>query len=178
MNPELIDLMRHRVASTSVGASTARGMGPKGTIESARAFLRSIDLNKFATESEAEFRSVLNRTTRAYKRKLPAGAQHWGASRKFLNIFLRGVVYQKYLVNHFGLHHIEPWLEVPMDSHVAKRLRQELGGVEAVPRWRTVISLDARINDQYQRFASEVAARKGIDRVHLDLIYWRHLHDS
>jgi hypothetical protein len=109
---------------------------------------------------------------------MPKKAQHWGACRKFLNIFLRGVVYQKYLVEHYDLHHVEPWLEVPLDSHVAKRLRREPGGRKAVPPWRTVIGLDARTNTKYQKFASEVAARRGIDRVHLDVIYWRRVTDG
>jgi len=178
VDQELINLMRQRVATTSVGASTARGMGPKGTVAAARTYLTSLDLRRFAVESEAEFKAVLNRATRVYVRKMPRGAQYWGACRKFLNIFLRGVVYQKYLVEHYDLHHIEPWLEVPLDSHVAKRLRRELGGRKAAPPWRTVIGLEARTNAKYQKFASEVADQRGIDRVHLDVIYWRRVNDD
>ena len=178
MDEELINLMRQRVASVSVGPSTARRMGPKGTIAAARAYLASLDLHRFAVHSEADFKAVLNRATHAFVKKMPRRAQYWGACRKFLNIFLRDVVYQKYLVEHYRLHAIEPWLEVPMDSHVAKRLRREAGGRTAVPPWRTVIGLDARTNTKYQKFASVVADRRGIKRVHLDVIYWRRVNDD
>ena len=103
-------------------------MGPKGTIEVARQYLASLDLQRFSVKTEREFRVVLNRTTRAYLTKLPAEGRHWGAARKFLNIFLRGVVYDRFLCEEYDLYRIEPWLEVPLDSHVAKGLKAESGG--------------------------------------------------
>ncbi len=141
MKEEILDLLHRRIAGTSVGASTARGMGPKGTIPAARAYLAGLQLSRFSVESEKEFRAVLNRTTRTYVKRLPKGAQYWGPARKFMNIFLRGVVYNKYLCAAYQLSQIEPWLEVPLDSHVAKGLRQEDGG-KVLPRWKTVIGLD------------------------------------
>jgi len=172
MDSELVNALHKRIAGTSVGASTARGMGPKGTVAAARCYLANLDLARFSKRSEKEFRAVLNRATRAFVKRMPRGARHWGAGRKFLNIFLRGVVYNRYLCQEYDLYHIEPWLEVPLDSHVAKELKAEMGGC-TLPRWTTVIRLDARTNTKYQRFASEVACRKGICRVHLDLLYWR-----
>lgn len=172
MNKEILNLLHRRIASTSVGSSTARGMGPKGTIAAARAYLAALDLSRFSVRSEEEFRIVLNCATRTYVEKLPTGAQYWGTARKFLNIFLRGVVYNKYLCAAYKLSAIERWLELPLDSHVAEGLRGENGG-KALPRWRTVIGLDARTNTRYQQFASEVAAEKEIYRIHLDLLYWR-----
>jgi hypothetical protein len=97
MNKELLNLLHRRIAGTSVGASTARGMGPKGTIAAARAYLAGLHVSRFSVSSANEFRVVLNRATRVFVKKLPKGAQHWGPARKFLNIFLRGVLYNKYL---------------------------------------------------------------------------------
>ena len=128
MNAELISQLRRREASTAVGPSTARGMGPKGTISAAREYLASLDLTKFRVASEKEFRSVLNRATNRLQNQLPRSAKHWGAARKFLNIFLRNVVYNRYLRKYYRLSHLEPWLELPLDSHVAKGLRDEKGG--------------------------------------------------
>jgi hypothetical protein len=105
-------------------------------------------------------------------KKLPVGGQHWGSARKYLNIFLRDVAYNKYLYRAYKLSAIGPWLEVPLDSHVAGGLREEQGGA-VLPRWTTVIGLDATTSATYQKFAFQVAKSKGFDRVHLDLLYWR-----
>jgi hypothetical protein len=159
MNKEFIELLHIRIAKTSVGASTARRMGPKGTVVAARNYLGNLELSRFSVSTEKQFKSVMNRTTSAYVKKLPEGAQHWGAARKFLNIFLRDIVYNKYLCKKYRLSQIEPWLEVPLDSTVGKGLRCELGG-QVLPKWRTVIGMDFSTN-------------KRVLRIHLDLRYWR-----
>lgn len=82
------------------------------------------------------------------------------------------MVYNRFLCDEFKLTRIEPWLELPLDSHVAKGLKRESGGA-TLPRWKTVIGLDAKTNRLYQEFASGVAKSKGVARIHLDLYYWR-----
>lgn len=172
MNKELIDVLSRRIASTSVGPSTARKMGPRGTIKAAREYLAGLNLERFVTKTEKEFRVVLDEATSQFMDYLPRGAKHWGAARKFLNIFLRGAVYNRFLCERYNLYRIERWLELPLDSHVAKGLRKEKGG-DDLPRWKTVISLDRDMNQVYQEFATRVAKRKNTYRVHLDLLYWR-----
>jgi len=172
MKPELIKALHRRIASTSIGASTARGMGPGGTVAAARSFLADLSLARFRCRSASSFQRTLDRVTDEYVEELPRGAQHWGSARKFLNIFLRHVVYSRYLCEEYRLAHIVPWLEVPLDSHVALGLRGERGG-SSLPRWHTVIGLDAATSRRYQDFAAEVASRMGCERVHLDLLYWR-----
>lgn len=164
--------MQTRIANTSVGASTARGMGPKGTVSAAREFLANINLARFSVESEQHFLTELNRVTRLLRRYLREGAQYWGSARKFLNIFLRGVVYNRHLCRRYKLSQVEPWLEVPLDSHVASGLKQEPNSQE-IPRWKSVIGLDHVQNRAYQRFAADVAKAYGMCRIHLDLYYWR-----
>lgn len=52
MNKAYLELLQKRIGSTSVGASTARGMGPPGTIQAARRFLQGLDLNKHGQQSK------------------------------------------------------------------------------------------------------------------------------
>ncbi len=172
MKEEFTRALLRRMASTSVGPSTARGMGPKGTISAARNYLANINIKSFNKRTEKKFIESLNKETQSFLEQLPNGAKNWGAARKFINIFLRGIIYNRFLCEKYNLYHIEPWLELPLDSHVADGLRLEPGG-KILPRWETVIGLYDKTSQQYQKFASEVAERKGVNRVHLDLIYWR-----
>ena len=147
-------------------------MGPKGTIKAAREYLAGLNLESFVRKTEGEFCVVLDEATSGFLAHLPKGAKHWGAARKFLNIFLRNVVYNRFLCEHCDLYRIEQWLELPLDSQVAKGLREEKGG-DALPRWSTVIGLDSNVNRVYQEFATRVAKGKNTYRVHLDILYWR-----
>ena len=168
-SPEFIELVRKRNASTSVGASTARNMGT-GTVKAARVFLRNLDLLRFVTESEVAFLRSLDLSTVECSRELPC--KSWGAARKFLNIFLRDAMYNRFLCDHFGLAIIEDFLEVPLDKSVALGLHGEPGG-ESLPAWRTVVGLTPADSATYQAFARRIALEKGFARVHLDLCYYR-----
>jgi hypothetical protein len=164
--------LQRRLGNTAVGPSSARRMGPRGTIAAARAFLIGLKLEKYQVTSETQFRRILNRETRAFLKRLSEKARHWGAARKWLNIFLRDAAYNRFLFDHYRLRKLERWLEVPLDSQVAKGLRKEKGG-DRLPRWETVIGLTPEVSREYQEFAALVAKRKGTCRVHLDLKYWR-----
>ncbi len=167
-----VQLMQKRLGSTSIGASTARGMGPKGTIQKSREYLQSLDLRRFNLGTSEAFEAELERATLELMKAMPKEGRHWGSARKFLNIFLRHCLYNQYLCKTFQLKKIERWLEVPLDSHVAKRLRAEDGG-KSLPRWQTVIGLHPHTSVQYQAFAKKVAKAEGVSRVHLDVKYWR-----
>jgi len=175
MNKEFIVLLQKSIGSTSIGPSTARGMGPKGTIQSARSYLQEFDLRAIKSSSESAFLLNLESFTNGLKRCLPKKAQHWGSSRKFLNIFIRGCLYNRYICDHYGLEKLEPWLEIPLDSHVAKGLMLEKGS-EVLPRWETVIGLKPEDSNSFQKFARIVADRKNTSRIHLDLLYFRGAH--
>lgn len=47
MNKNYLQLLQKRVGGTSVGASTARGMGPAGTIQAARKYLQGVNISRF-----------------------------------------------------------------------------------------------------------------------------------
>lgn len=176
MNDNFIKLIHKREATISIGPSTARGMGPKGTINAAQEFLRRIDFEQLSNiDTKVTFAIALDNLTKDFKGSLPVGGQHWGSARKFLNIFLRGALYNRYLCEQYDLLRFEPWLEVPLDSHVATGLHLEKGS-DALPRWRTVIGLLSEENQAYQNFAEEIAQANDTYRVHLDLLYWRRSH--
>jgi hypothetical protein len=166
---KFIELIQHREANVSIEASAARGMG-KGTVEAARTFLCGLRLAGFATRSEAAFLQRLDAETLALQKRLPQ--KSWGAARKFLNIFLRGALYNRFLCEHFGLASLEPFLEVPLDKSVATALRKR-DHRSSLPRWNTIVRLEKEASDKYQTFARRVAERKKLARVHLDLWYWR-----
>ena len=164
--------LRKRIASAAIGASTIRGMGPKGTAKRARAFLAGLNLNRFRVDSKREFAQVLDRATDSFLAALPPKAKHWGLARKLLNIFLRDAAYNRYLSQRFALWRVERWMEVPLDSHVGKQLRASPEG-KHLPRWKTVIGLAFEESTELQRVATTVARRKGVTRVDLDVYYWR-----
>ena len=172
LNSEFLKLLARKNARTTVGPSAARGMGPKGTIASACVFLEGYDLRKIKAGSDEAFQLKLDQATIDLMRSLPRGARHWGSARKFFNLFLRSALYDKYICQHYGLDILEPWMELPLDSHVAKGLKSEPEGA-SLPRWHTVVGLLPEASLAFQRVASEVAKRKKTHRVHLDLLYWR-----
>ena len=173
MKKELLAHLHRRIAQTAVGPSTARGMGPTGTIQAARSFLTNkIDLSEIARLRVAEFPRFLDRKTEELKCALPQEAQHWGASRKFLNIFLRDVLYARWLCDGRSIDHLEESLEIPIDKHVALHLKGKPEG-EFLPRWKTIIGLEKKESDQFQAVALTIAKKRGFARIHLDLEYWR-----
>ena len=154
-------------------------MGPAGTIAKARTFLQQITLNDFVVNDEGVFRAQLDGTTLEMTRRTGVA---WGAARKFLNIFLRDALYNRWICAEFNLVVIERWLELPLDSHTEKGLRQAMMEhpeiAQQLPRWPRVVNLTPELSNQYQRLASDVAARKQLARVHLDILYWRQMEHS
>ncbi len=172
MNAKYLQYLKRRIGSTAIGASTARGMGPKGTIQAARAYLQTIDLRRFRVKSERGFCRELDKATEELRQRLPKKARRFGSSRKFLNIFLRDCVYNRYVCDHYNLLALEPWLEVPLDSQVGNGLREYLPN-DNVPRWKTVVGLTPEQNAIFQAHAARLAAREGVCRAHLYLKFWR-----
>lgn len=172
-NKKLTAMLQRRLGRTAVGASTARGMGPKGTIPAARAFLQSLDLRRFNVKTAAAYRRRLDEVTVELQAQLPGAARdYWGAARKFLNIFLRDCAYNRFISEAYDLARLEPWMEVPLDSHVAKGIKAEQPSGYTLPRWRTVIRLMPEESDIWQDAARQIAAADGLAPVHLDLRYY------
>ncbi len=176
---EFLRLMHRRIASGAVTPSAARRMGPKGTITAARKFLsQKVDLRGVG-RSGKNYPLLLDQLTLRFVLALPKGARHWGTARKLLNIFLRDATYNVYLREAFGLSRIERFLEVPLDSHVAKEIFEQIKSLglrlpdHKLPRWKTVISVDADVNRAYQSAVRYVAEAERYDAVHFDVVAWR-----
>ena len=168
---QLLDAFQARATRVAITASTARGQ-VRGTVASTRAYFADMDLAEFRVSSASKFRRVLDRHTLGLMQSLPRGGRHWGVARKFLNIFLRDVVYTTHLADGYGLRAIEPWLELPLDSITAKRLVQLRKDMRALPKWPNLRRVTPAQSAEYQDAAAWVAQGYGIARVHLDAIFW------
>ncbi len=175
MDKKTLDLIQLRMAHSAVGASTIRGMAPAGTIGHVRDFLGGYNLRHLKRWTQRTYTARLDEMTAALlahlRASVPERALEWGGCRKCVNIFLRNAMYNRYLAERYQLDRLEPWMEVPLDSHVAAHLRAV--GLPDTPDWSTVIGLTKEESEDWQRIASDVAASKGIHRVHLDVHYWR-----
>ncbi|MFM7052762.1 MAG: hypothetical protein ACKOYN_11635 [Planctomycetota bacterium] len=175
-------LRRHQ-ARVSITQPTVRGHG-SGTLHAAWEFLaRDLDLRRLRSGSERAYLRHLDEATTAFMKRLgtrKGGAKSkasasWGLARKLLNIYIRDCVYSRMLCEHYRLAGIEPFLEVPLDSFVAKGLIAEAtarGQTRRLPRWSTIKGLRRADSDLYQRFASDLAAEYGHARIHLDVLLW------
>lgn len=169
MTPDqLIRRIRFHTANTVIGPSAARGMLRKGDIQHIREFLDRLDLRRFG--DPAKFSRALDRNTMALAKILPEN--RWGAARKFVNLYMRDATYNFYLRQEYRLDVVEHLLELPMDSYAARRLLEQCERRE-LPKWKGVIHPTPEANAAYQTFASRIAAREAIHRVHLDVRYWR-----
>ena len=169
---DLIGKFQSRTAELAIGPSTLRNQGAPGVVDTARKYLMRLDLKQFNDCTQKDFQGVLDKETKKLQNQFPEGAKNWGAARKALNIFLRDALYNHYLREHYKLQHIASWLEIPLDSHVAGRLRGEYRGSD-LSKWPGIRHMDSDISDEYQCVAEQVAGRRGVARVHLDLFYWR-----
>lgn len=171
----MLRLLQERLGKSAIGASTARGMGPVGTIQAARSFLQTCDLRSIKANTPQAYRRRLDDLTEALIARLPVDAKHWGSARKFINIFLRNCAYNRFMCEAYCLDRVEAWMEVPLDSHVAVGLKHdalEANLALALPRWKTVIGLTPELSDNWQSVAQAIAERGRIHRVHLDVRYW------
>jgi hypothetical protein len=127
-------------------------------------------LRSFGVSSQKRFDRNLDTHTELLRRSLPRRGASWGVARKLLNIFLRNALYTGYLATDHKLYLAEDWFEIPLDSIVAKRLRQE--SAAELPRWLGVKHLTPEVSAIYQRAARTLAERQHVAAVHLDAVWW------
>jgi hypothetical protein len=92
----------------------------------------------------------------------------WGVARKSLNLFLRGCLYNIYLRKRYRLHRIETLLEIPLDSKVAKGLKEQYE--DSLPgTWPGLKRLESDESERFQSFATILAKKRKLPaRVFLD----------
>jgi len=179
MKDDIIPMLIKNQASSSVGSSTLRGMG-KRIAQQARESLMTIDPRKYSNAStEHQFLTLLESDTKKIMKSFSYdNRKNWGAARKVLNIFLRNLTYNKYTCKARKLAHIEKWLEVPLDSNVAKGLRTTQIKTGLEPKllpWKSIKGLEKEESNNYQIVASKIAKKKRLNRVDLDICYWRNI---
>lgn len=178
---QLLDKIHRRLAEITIGSSAMRNQGAPGIVQITRSYLyqeiRPRDIFS-RLGSERRLINFLNRHTIQLADAFPTDFQNWGAARKALNLFLREVVYNKFLSERYGLStNFEEcnsqikYLEVPLDGHVAKGIAERAD--ENFPVWEGIRNLTPAISALYQDAALNIAEEEGVARVHLDLILWR-----
>ena len=130
-----------------------------------------MSLARVPKSSAKRFQLWLDHQTELLLDTLPIKNRPWGAARKAINLFLRDALYNQYLCKQFKLQSIESWLEIPLDSAVAKGLKLQSNRGE-LPRWPGLKSLEPNQSEEFQFFAAKRANLKGVTRVHLDMYLW------
>jgi hypothetical protein len=178
--------MQSYLACNTIGPSVLRKQGSAGVIKTAQEFLAAIDLSIFAkAKGQDAYTPLLDDLTdqlRARFHQLTfllfdeerAGKPHrWGAARKCINLFMRDACYNRFLSLAYDLAHLEPWMEIPLDSLVAARLHKEAHNRGTkLPKWTTLIDLERADHDQYQTFARTLAEESGESLPALDMRLW------
>ena len=172
---KFISTVQKFVAIEAVGVSALRGQG-KGVLGEIRAYLGQLDLRLGNIKNKDQFIEWLDIQTEKILDQLPVRNRPWGAARKAINLFLRGCLYNKYLCEHYHLYNYENWMEIPLDSVVAKGLRKEIEKKKLnkkLPRWPGLKYLKKKTSDKYQKIAELIAAQNHLTaKVHLDIFLW------
>lgn len=179
-----------RLAEISVGSSALRNQGAAGMVETARNFLRRIDLQAFknSLSDERTFNQFLDERTAELVKEFQSlegfrrnEGEGFGAARKSLNLFFREVVYNKFMAEHIGLpaglksfNRAIQYLEIPLDKDAAEGIFKYRNEVQGIPdKWPRIVHLNCETSKAFQQAAQTIAHREETARVHLDLIFWR-----
>ena len=154
------------VCAVGISALRRQGVGVIGWIQTR---LGSMDLSKLASvKDQDDFCKRLDSRTDELVRDHMV---KWGAARKAVNLFLRDCLYNKYLTAEYGLDRLEQWLEIPLDSVIAGELKKDAGHGR-LPVWNGLKTLKKEESKKLQDHASQMAAKKNTDRIHLDVGMW------
>ena len=167
-----LKLVQRRIANISVGASTVRGQ-PKGTVNIARNYLKSLNLQEFSQSTdEEEFKTLLNKHTQVLKEKLPS--KSWGIARKVLNIFLFQATHDILIYKYWSLNRIIPHLELTLDGPNAMRLKKFAKKEGIKLHWDNIYSLKPEVNEEFQAYAKRCAISEcNCEKCYLDIYWWR-----
>jgi hypothetical protein len=178
---QLLRKIHKRLAEITIGNSALRNQGAPGFVSITRKYLyEKIKPKDFFERlgDEKKYRKYLDRHTTALSRLYPTDTENWGAARKSLNLFFRELVYNKFLAEQYSIpknfskcNKLLSHLEVPLDSHVAEAIIERSD--KSLPKWEAIKALKQFESDLYQEEANAIAAREGVARVHLDLVFWR-----
>ncbi|MBI4680926.1 MAG: hypothetical protein HY753_06920 [Nitrospirae bacterium] len=168
---DFIPNMQKFTSISAVGVSALRGQGV-GVLKKTQEYLGELDLSILKDiNTHEDIISWLDKQTEKILDCMPLMNRPWGAARKALNLFLRDCLYNKYLCQEYKMERLENWLEIPLDSLVAKGLREK-AEKGLLPKWPGLKHLKKKISDQYQDIAQSFADINEIARVHMDVALW------
>jgi len=167
---DFLETLRQRTAVVAVGPSALRGQGA-GVLGATQKALKTIDLLNISRDNETAFNHWLDEQTNVVLTALPIENKPWGAARKSVNLFLRDLLYNRYLCEMYKMQEIGHWLEIPLDSAVARGLKR-IAGHGKLPAWPGLKNLRKDISAKFQDFADVLAKEKEMARVHLDIYLW------
>ena len=134
MKDNFIKTVQLKTATSAIGPSALRNQGP-GILNKAQKYCSEMDLSIYSSLKENEFISRLDKETERMLDLFGLLHRPWGTARKALNLFFRDALYNKYLSKEYNLETIESFLEIPLDSAVAKGLKKR--DIDRVlPRWQ------------------------------------------
>jgi hypothetical protein len=163
-------MMQRMVAVAAVGPSAVRGQG-KGVQRACQGYLASLPLGQISGLGSRAYETWLDRRTEKLLDALPIANRPWGTARKVLNLFMRDVLNNRLLSEAYSLDSLVEWLEIPLDSAVAKGLHRR-AKPGTLPVWSTLKRLSPEVSRAYQAQAAVTARQMGIARVHLDMYLW------
>ena len=170
-NKKFIASVQKFMAIQAVSASTVRGL-PAGSLGKIQAYLGRLRLGRLAGMDGSDYARWLDAKTRDLQNKLRGCRKRWGLARKVLNLFIRQCLYNTYLSRKFRLARVQKHMEMPLDSKVARGLKEDAGR-GALPPWPRLIRLDRNTSQKFQEHAEDYASRKGLPaRVFLDNYLW------
>lgn len=175
-------LIQKRIANVSISSSAMRNQGEPGLIPAIREFLcEQVEMEQFFQAiSDKSYPKYLNKTCNKLTKKIEAKNASWGTARKALNLFFRDAVDSHSLLNLLSINRISKdemnQLEIPLDSHVAKGLKEYKSS--KLPKWKSIRALTVEDNNTFQLDALKIADGLGITRVELDLLLWRNTEDN
>ena len=150
------------VAREAVGQTAMRNQGT-GVLNAVHIYLDEINLALMKTNSRSDYMEWLDHHTMSLLNKLPVRSKPWGAARKAINLFMRTALYNRYLNHEFKLEGVETWMEIPLDSAVARGLRKEVSR-GSLPQWPGLKKLTRQVSNQFQTFAQSLADRRDLAR--------------
>lgn len=174
MNGDTVDfvqLMQDFLAVAAPSGAALRNQ-ERGVLKVVQKQLKIVELREVPFGSAIAYRRWLDRHTQTMLGAMTVMIKPWGTARKALNLFMRSCICDHYLRTEYRLDRIERLAEIPLDSIVAKALKQEAGRGQ-LPTWPGLKRLTKDQNDQFQAFAEGYAEELGLlARVYLDNYLW------
>jgi len=119
---DFIKTVQKKAAISAIGPSALRNQG-KDKFKEVQQYCYDLDLSAYSSiKEQKKINELLDSDT---ENLLKFSRLPWGTARKAPNLFLRDALYNTYLCKEYNLEKIEPFLEITLDSAVARGLKKK-----------------------------------------------------